>query len=70
MTVTNILKTIKIGYFGTLDYLNNQVEFAEVFGDKPTNIPLNPVTLKGTTTEDRSLYEFGKKSSWMSLCIF
>ena len=36
--------TIKVGYIGKLGFWDNQAAFVEVFGDKPTIIPQNPVT--------------------------
>ena len=53
--------TIKVRYFRKLEFLDNQAEFAGVFGDNPTIIPLNPVMLQDNTTTSRSLYSFGKR---------
>ena len=36
--------TIKVGYFGLFEFLDNQASFAEVFGDNPTIITRGPFT--------------------------
>ena len=53
--------TIKIGYCGKLEFLDNQETFNEVFGDKPTIIPPNIDTSQNSTSIARSLYSFGEK---------
>ena len=40
----------KVGYFIKLEFLDNQADFAEVFGDKPTILALDIITLKYTTS--------------------
>ena len=48
-------------YFGKLEFLDIKAAFAEVFGDKPTILPPNPVMLQDTTTAAKSLYYFFNK---------
>ena len=47
---------IKVGYFGKLEFLDNQAAFAGVFGDKPKIIAPNIITSKDITSTARSLY--------------
>ena len=63
--------TIKVGYFGKLEILDNQAAFAGLFVDKPTILAPNPVMLQNNTMADRSLYYFGKKYKldvFMNMC--
>ena len=52
---------IKIGYFGKLEFLDNQTTFTEVFGDKPTILVPNIDIYQDSTSIARSLYSFGEK---------
>ena len=40
---------INVGYFGKLEFLDNQATFAKVFGDKPTIIAPKIVTSQDST---------------------
>ena len=51
----------KVGYFGKLEFLDNQAALDEVFGDKRTIIAPNIITSQDTTSAARILYSFGKK---------
>ena len=52
---------IKIGYFGKLEFLDNQTTFTEVFGDKPTILVPNIDIYQDSTSIARRLYSFGEK---------
>ena len=63
--------TIKGGYLGILENLVNLAAFAEVFGENPTILPLNPVILQDTMKKYRSLYYSDEKCKFdvsMHMC--
>ena len=64
----NDSNNIKFGYFGKLEFLDNQAAFSEVFGDKPIIIAPNIIMLQDTTSTARSLYSFEENTSWMCFC--
>ena len=49
---------IRVVFFGKLGFLDDQSDFAEVFGNKPTILVLNITTLQDSTSKSRSLYSF------------
>ena len=49
---------IKVGYFGKLEFLDNQVAFTEVFGDKPSILSPNIIMSHNSTSAACSLYSF------------
>ena len=52
---------IKVGYFGKLVFLDNQVVFAKYFWDKPKSIAPNIITSQYTISKARSLYSLWEK---------
>ena len=52
---------IKVSYLGKLKFLDNQASFAEVFGNKPTILAPNIITLQYSTSKSRSLNSLGEK---------
>ena len=50
---------IKVGYFGTLEFLGNQEAFAEVFEYKAKIISPNTTMSQDSTSTVRGLYLFG-----------
>ena len=55
------VNNIKIGYLGTLVFLDNQETFSGMFGDKPTIIAQNIDTSQDSASTSKSLYSFGEK---------
>ena len=55
------VNNIKIGYLGTLVFLDNQETFSGMFGDKPTIIAQNINTSQDSASTSQSLYSFGEK---------
>ena len=50
---------IKVGYFIKLEFLDNQADFYEVFGDKPKILAPNIIMSQNSPSADIRLYSFG-----------
>ena len=51
---------VKVGYFGKLDFIDNQEDFEKTLGEKPNIIPPNPV-LQDSSNVAKSMYTYSEK---------